>query len=159
MFALTLQLSGTVGLHSSLWGEQGPQGSCCGVKRGEKGSDLYRECGAKARLRTEVVDCLLKGFHNISPFLPYGVMNTLQLPWLWRSFEASWEELIIFLEPLFLLRLFFCVTEICRKETHFKGVLIFSIKGWFAFDLPAKDFHDFIFQRGDENHKVLTFFF
>lgn len=106
MFALTLQLSGTVGLHSSLWGEQGPQGSCCGVKMGEKGSDLCRECGAKARLRTEVVDCLLKGFLNISPFLPYGVMNTATLAV--EKFQSIWEELmIISLEPLFLLRHFF----------------------------------------------------
>lgn len=66
MFILTLQLSVTEGLHSSLWGEQGPQGSCCGVKMGERGSDLYRTCGAKATFasifRTKKISC---GHKNI----------------------------------------------------------------------------------------------
>lgn len=105
-----------------LWGEQGPQGSCCGVKMGERGRDLCRVSGAKARLRIEALHYLFKGFHNISPFLPCDVMSTVQLPWLWQHFEVSLEELmIIILEPPFLLShvSFFCVTGFLQERNIF----------------------------------------
>lgn len=113
----------TVGLQSSLWGEQGPQGSCCGVKKGERGRHLCRVSGAKARLRIEALHYLFKGFRNISPFFALWCYEysaaTLAVATFWsilgriddNYFRAPFSP-----ESCFF---FFCVTEFLQERNIF----------------------------------------